>query len=149
PGTASLLLFGHTIDPLGIRAPTKVGFRAFRSFINGTPYLSNGNPNTDAQRFELFTSHQNIDGETGLITQEPGDQQGDYSSWSAVGPFLNVPNGGMISCTIGFAVGAQTHDQDLKYPQDYANYRARIDRGDDPVAALDDLFSKYPALENA
>mgnify|MGYP003694328749 CR=1 FL=1 len=55
----------------------------------------------------------------------------------------------MISCSIGFAVGTQSHDQDLKYPQDYENYRARIDRGDDPVGPLNDLFNKYPALENA
>src|SRR5262245_23965237 len=142
PGTASLLLFGHTLDPLGIRAPSRVGFRAFRSFINGTPYLSNGNPNTDAQRFEFFTSHQNIDPESGAITSEPGDQQGDYSAWASVGPFLNVPDGGMISCTIGFAVGPQNHDQDLKYPAEYQKYQ-------NGQLSLEDLFGEYPALENA
>jgi len=48
----------------------------------------------------------------------------------------------MISCTIGFAVGPQTHDQGLKYPLEYDKYQ----RG---VMTLQDLFNEYPALENA
>ena len=141
-GVASVLLFGHTVDPLGIRAPARVGFRAFRSFIAGTPYASNGNPSTDQQRFEFLSSNQNVDPATGLISAEPGDQAGDYTAWSSVGPFLNVPDGGMITCTIGFAVfrGGYLTLQD--YQLDYASYQA----GQKP---LGDMFEKYPALENA
>lgn len=142
PGVASLLLFGHTIDPLGIRAPSQVGFRAFRSFIAGTPYASNGNPSTDQQRFEFLSSHQNIDPETGLIAAEPGDQPGDYTSWASVGPFLNVPDGSMITCTIGFAVFRGSYQVLQDYRLDYASYQAGN-------KTLDDLFEKYPALENA
>jgi hypothetical protein len=142
PGVASLLLFGHTLDPLGIRAPSRVGFRAFRSFIGGTPYASNGNPSTDQQRFEFMSSHQNIDPETGLITAEPGDQAGDYTAWSSVGPFLNVPDGGMITCTIGFAVNRGSYAALQDYRLDYASYQAG-------QKSLSDLFEKYPALENA
>ena len=142
PGVASLLLFGHTTDPLGFRAPRRVGFRAFRSFIAGTPYASNGNPSTDQQRFEFLSSNQNIDPATGLISAEPGDQPGDYTAWSSVGPFLNVADGQMITCTIGFAVMRGTYASLQDYRLDYASYQA----GTKP---LGDLFEKYPALENA
>src|SRR6185295_14345021 len=97
PGVVSFLLFGHTLDPLGFRGPSRVGFRAFRSYISGTPYASNGGPALDQQRFELMSSRQNIDPATGFITSEGGDQQGDYVEWPSVGPFLNVPDGGSIT----------------------------------------------------
>ncbi|TMQ73103.1 MAG: hypothetical protein E6K80_01010 [Candidatus Eisenbacteria bacterium] len=142
PGIASLLLFGHTIDPLAIRAPARVGFRAFRSYVSGTPYTSNGSPTIDQQRFELMSSHQNIDPETGFITAEPGDQLGDYRAWWSAGPFLGVPDGGMFTCTFGFAVERGSYDEMQHYRQDYASYR-------NGTLELEDLFTRYPALENA
>ncbi len=142
PGVATFLLLGHTLDPLGLKGPSKVGFRAFRSFIAGTPYASNGNPSTDQQRFELMSSRQNIDPETGLINAEAGDQKGDYTAWATLGPFLSVPDGGSITATIGFAVEVGAHKDLLNYPSDYALYRAGL-------MTLGDLFDKYPALENA
>jgi len=150
PGVASFLLFGHTLDPLGIRGPSKVGFKSFRSFLAGTPYASNGNPGTDQQRIEFLSSSQNIDRETGLIAAEPGDQQGDYTAWSSVGPFLAVPDGGSITATVGMAVALGSHNILLQYANDYDRYRFAIDNpGQDPLMTLEELFDKYPALENA
>jgi len=141
PGVVSFLLFGHTVDPLGIQAPTRVGFRAFRSYLSGTPYSSNGAPGTDQQRYELISSTQNI-GPEGFITAEPGDQQGDYVMWNGIGPFRQLPDGGSVSLTVGLAIerGAFSDIQD--YQADYARYKA----GDMP---LGDMFEKYPALFNA
>jgi hypothetical protein len=150
-GVASMLLLGHTIDPLGLRAPTKVGWRSFRSYVGGTPYSSNGNPAIDQERFELMSGGagfpfsgvgENLDGETGFITQPPGDQEGDYQAWAAVGPFLNVPAGGSVQLTIAFAVADGNLRDLLEYPIDYAEYQnGRL--------TVDDLFEKYPGLENA
>ena len=142
PGVASFLLFGHTTDPLGVRAPKKVGFRAFRSFIAGTPYASNGNPSIDQQRFEFFSGHQNIDPESGLINSEPGDQSGDYTSWASIGPFLTIPDGGSIECTIGFAVAPGNFKTLQEYPADYLRFKSGL-------MEQDALFAKYPALANA
>jgi hypothetical protein len=142
PGVVSLLLFGHTLDPLGIRAPARVGFRAFRCFIQGTPYLSNGGPTIDQQRFEFLSSNQNIDPETGFINAAPGDQAGDYRAWFSVGPFLKVPDGGMFSATLGFAVNRGKFEDLQNYPLDYQSYRAGL-------MSQSDLFDKYPALESA
>src|SRR5262249_13190454 len=80
--------------------------------------------------------------ETGFITQEPGDQPADYTAWSAVGPFLNVPDGGMITCSIGFAVQRGQYPVLQNYRLDYANYQSGR-------MSLSDMFERYPALENA
>ena len=40
------VLEDHTIDPLGLSGPRKVGLRAYRSFPTGTPYVQGGNPLT-------------------------------------------------------------------------------------------------------
>ena len=55
-GVPSFMLIDHTIDPLGENGPKKVGFRAFRSFPSGQPYVQGGNPTIDQQRFELMTN---------------------------------------------------------------------------------------------
>jgi hypothetical protein len=141
-GIPSLLLFGHTTDPLGLRAPQRVGFRAFRSYIRGTPYLSNGGPTIDQQRFEFFSGRQNIDPATGFIDAASGDQAGDYRMWFSVGPFVDVPDDGMFTATIGFAIQHGTLSDLERYPIDYASYRAGQLR-------QADLFERYPALENA
>jgi hypothetical protein len=142
PGVPSFLLLGHTIDPLGIKAPARVGFRAYRSFIGGTPYTSNGNPTIDQQRVEFMRSDQNINPETGLIDAEQGDQDGDYSAWAAVGPFLSLENGASIQATMAFAIQRGDRVTLDQYKQDYSEYKAG-------QKTLEQMFEKYPIVENA
>jgi hypothetical protein len=142
PGVGSILLLGHTTDPLGISAPRRVGFRAFRSFPAGTPYAAGGNPTIDQQRFELMTSQQNIDPATGLLAAGPVEEKSDITGWVSVGPFLDVPNNGSIECTLAFAVQAGLYSQLLQYPTDYQAYA-------DGRLSASGLFAKYPILENA
>jgi hypothetical protein len=142
PGVATFLLLGHTTDPLGVRAPSNVAFRSFRSHIAGTPYASNGNPSIDQQRFEMMSSTQSIDRETGLINAEPGDQAGDYQLWTSVGPFLQVPDGGSIQATVAFAVARGAFRTLVDYRADYERFR-------NGFLTQDQMFEKYPALANA
>ena len=142
PGVASLLLLGHTVDPLGLRAPKKVGFHSFRSFVRGTTYSSKGAPSSDQQRYELMSSGENVDPSTGNVRAAGGDQVGDYAAWASVGPFLALPDGGSFSVTIGFAVGLGSYLGLRDYPSDYTAYR----NGGMTQASL---FEKYPALANA
>src|SRR5262249_52508846 len=83
-----------------------------------------------------------IDPSTGFISYAGGDQAGDYRMWFSVGPFLTVPDGGMITSTLGFAVTRGRYLDIQRYPIDYASYQSG-------VLSQADLFSKYPALENA
>ncbi len=141
-GIPSFLLINHTVDPLGISGPPRVGFRAFRSFTFGTPYSQGGNPTIDQQRFELMTSNENIDPETGFITSEPNDQKGDFGMWCSIGPWRNVPDGGVIQATIAFAVDKGTYVKSLQYRTDYPAYVSG-------AMTQDALIAKYPSLATA
>jgi LSD1 subclass zinc finger protein len=144
PGIGSLLLLGHTTDPLGVNAPARVQFRALRSYIVGTPYLSGGNPTVDQQRFEFMAGTDNVDQATGAVTLEQGEQVGDYQNWISVGPFRNIPDGGSFNVTIAFTVAEGSNAKALEFRTDYNRYEAG-----DPAMAADVLFRKYPVLANA
>ncbi|MEK7823979.1 MAG: hypothetical protein AAB290_02915 [Candidatus Eisenbacteria bacterium] len=150
-GIASILLLGHTTDPLGLMAPARVGWSQFRSHAFGTPYAAGGVPVVDAQRAELLQSKEGIDPETGFINATPVDIEGDIQGWASVGPFGNtdqqgvahpIPDGGSIEVTIAFAVQRGDLVTVNEFPADYQTYlEGRM--------SPNDLFSKYPALENA
>ncbi len=152
-GVPSVLLFDMTTDPLGINAPSRVGWRAYRQFPSGTPYTQGGNPTIDQQRFEFMTSQQGIDLENpenitdktnnyGLINAEQGDQKSDYSGWISVGPYLVVPNGGSVRVTIGMAVATGSYQLANRYPGEYRRYQAGL-------ITQEALFEQFPSVENA
>ena len=143
-GVPSFLLINHTIDPLGANAPTRVGFKAFRSFTAGTPYSTGGNPIIDQQKFEFMvgTKPNGISDETGFIDFPHGEEKGDYVQWCSVGPFRNVTDGASIQATVAFAVKKSTYQQALKFQGDYDRYAA----GSLSWSVLKD---NYPSLENA
>ena len=143
PGVASLLLFGHTIDPLGIKAPTRVGFSSFRSFANGTSFVNGGAPTTDRQRLQLMSARENIEPDFfGFINAAPKEGPDDYAAWNSIGPFLDVPDGGSVTATIGFAVARGAFVDLHEYPQDYERFEAGL-------MSQEELLFKYPALQNA
>jgi hypothetical protein len=141
-GIPSFLLIHHTVDPLGVSGPARVGFRAFRSFTVGTPYAQGGNPIIDQQRYEFMVSQQNIDPETGFINARPGDSKGDYVEWCSVGPWRNVPDGGTIEATVALAVRAGDYQTALPYMTDYQRFKI----GELSWAYMKD---RYQALDNA
>jgi len=142
PGIGSLLLLGHTVDPLGHTAPQHVQFRAVRSYIVGTPYQSGGNPTVDQQRYEFMSSTDNVDQATGAVTLEQGEQVGDYQNWMSVGPFRNVPDGGSFQVTVAFTVTEGSNAKIAEFKGDYSRY-------EQGQLGAEDLFRKYPALANA
>jgi hypothetical protein len=142
PGIPAFLLIDHTIDLLGVTGPPRVGFRAFRSAPVGLPYGAGGIPTDDSTRFAFMTSTDNIDPQTGFITQSPGTIHSDYVQYCSVGPFRYVPDGGAVHATIAFAVQSGSHASALEYAADYQSYRSG---GMDGAAFL----RKYPLLRNA
>jgi len=161
-GVPSFMLLDHTIDPLGENGPKHVGFRAFRSFPSGQPYVQGGNPTIDQQRFELMTGRENISLDPGtpsmmgFINQISGDQKSDYSTWASIGPWLRWPADGELDCT--FALGVRLGD--LRLAQSYAgDYQARAttllrtdpSTGEQTFGITDgaELMAKYPSLDNA
>ncbi len=150
PGMPSLLLFDHTLDPLGVNGPSRVGFRAFRSFGGGTTFTQGGAPRIDQQRFEFMSSNENIDPETGFINAAGGDQKSDYVFWCALGPWLHLQPNASITVTMGLAIQRGTYAQATRYPADYeAMKRDSASRPQDYLSKQAALFSKYPAVKNA
>ncbi len=153
-GIPSFLLIDHTVDPLGVSGPWRVGFRAFRSFTSGTPYVQGGNPIIDQQRYEFMVSKENVDvsedpndafstsAPTGWITSEPGDQKGDYVAWCSVGPWRHVPPGGQVQATVAFAVTRGKYVDAIRYRSDFLAYQAG-------ALTRDAFRQKYLALDNA
>jgi hypothetical protein len=142
PGVSSVFLLGMTTDPLGLLAPKKCQLRAFRSYVNGTPYSSGGNPTVDQERYEFMSGTDNVDQTTGDITLTGGDQKGDYATWFSIGPWLQVPDGGSFQVTVAFGVDFGTRAQILKYPSDRQHFEAGS-------MTVGDFFARYPQLENA
>ena len=142
PGVATFLLVDHTVDLLGENGPSRVGFRAFRSFIGGTPWDQGGNPINDAQRYTLLSSTENVDPVTGFVNAAPGAVNGDYRAWCSVGPFITVANNGEVQVTIAFAVSPGSVAGGQQYAADYAAWKN---------GSLDwaTLAAAHPALVNA
>lgn len=150
-GIPSFLLFGYTVDPTGVTGPAEVRWRAFRSFTSGTPYNQGGNPTLDIQRFEFMSSHENIEQDPsspmhGLITANPGDQKGDYTSWCSVGPWLQVPNGGKIDVQVGMAVERGKVTLANTYRNAYLQYVNAPPELQGSVGKQ--LLTTYPSLNN-
>ena len=153
-GIPTFLLVDHTIDPLqipesnppmGATGPSRVGFRAFRSYTGNTPYTGGGAPRIDQQRFEFMSGAAGTNiGDDGLINQERNDEKGDYQDWWSCGPWLAVPDGGHIQVTVAFTVARGTKALAMDFPFDYKQYLA----GEYPGGS-GALVSKYPSLENA
>ena len=160
-GVPHFLLIDHTIDPLGITGPRKVGFRAYRSFPVGQPYVQGGNPIIDQQRFELMTGFDNISTDVGnpallgFINQVPGDQKSDYTAWASIGPWFDWAPGAELECTV--AVGVRPGDlrTALAYAADYQAMAQPV--AIDPltqeviygVMSGQELLELYPSLDNA
>ena len=160
PGVPHFLLIDHTIDPLGINGPKRVGFRAFRSFPSGQPYVQGGNPTIDQQRFEFMTSTENIANDpstpalNGFINATPGDQKSDYSEWASIGPWLHWAANGELECTVAIGVRNGDLKTALAYTNEYQAKAVKLRTDADGtelwgMSSAQDLIAKYPSLDNA
>jgi hypothetical protein len=122
PGASSFLLLGHTTDPTGQKAPRRVGFRMYRFYTPGTPFVQGGTPTVDIERYEAMSSEVGIDPATGLINEErPEDTaKTDTQALCSVGPFLDFQNGENISVQIALAVQRCDYDRPANSPTNAA-----------------------------
>ena len=105
-GASSFLLLGHTTDPTGVKAPRRVGFRMYRFYAPGTPYVQGGTPTVDVERYEAMASDVGVDPATGLINEERPEEttKTDTQALCSVGPFLDMQNGESVSVQVALAV---------------------------------------------
>jgi hypothetical protein len=110
---SSFLLLGMTTDPTGLKGPRRVGFRMYRAYLPGTPFVQGGGPTVDLERFQTLAFGLNgatipvgIDASTGLISEERPDEstKTDYFSICSIGPYLDWQPNAKISVQVALAV---------------------------------------------
>ena len=141
PGYFGCMLLGHSVDPLGKKAPKTIGATSYRIFRGDQPYESGGDPTNDFQRYELMSKRQ-FDRASGVA--------GDYRSLMSTGPFAELAPGESIELHIGFVIG-----EGLMGMLDNAARAQRLFNGTwydvdrDPLTGLDRMESPVqgPALD--
>ena len=120
-GAGSFLLLDHTTDPTGLKAPRRVGFRMFRTYVPGTPFIQGGQPIVDLERYETMSSTFGVDPLTGFIDEERSDvsTKTDFRSICSIGPFLEWQNGDKIHVEVALAVQRCDYTKPLDDPDRY------------------------------
>ena len=121
PGAGTFLLLNHTTDPTGVKAPRRVGFRMYRTYAPGTPFVQGGQPIVDLERFETLSATFGVDPVTGFINEERSDAatKTDFRSICSVGPFLEWQNNDKIEVEVALAVQRCDYQKSIDDPERY------------------------------
>lgn len=103
PGYFGCMFLNHTVDPSGATAPNHVGVTSFKFFSgSGLPYAAGGDPENDAQRYQLMTDPSLNPDETGqLVSTRPLD----YRFIMATGPFRTILPESSLTVSVGWVIG--------------------------------------------
>lgn len=91
------MFLGHTTDPFGERAPSRVEIHTCH-FFAGSGVYPDGDPRNDYERYDLLA--------LGTKPRGPTQQPGDYRYCFSAGPFDELLPGEELSFQVAFAVGA-------------------------------------------
>jgi len=102
PGYFGCMFLNHTTDPTGTTAPREVGITSFKYFSGqGTPFPA-GDPENDAQRYQLMTDpaqNPRVLGE--IVSSRPQD----YRFLMTTGPFRTLLPDSTLTISVGWVVG--------------------------------------------
>ena len=121
------LLLGCTTDPTGVKGPRRTGFRMYRYYTPGAPFVQGGFPSVDLERFQALsfgdinaTTPVGIDPVTGLINQDRPDEsaKNDYFALCSVGPYLQWQPNDKISVQVALAVQLCDYTKPANDPAD-------------------------------
>lgn len=103
PGYFGIMFLNHTTDPSGILAPKTVGITAFKFFSgSGAPFAAGGDPENDAQRYQLMTDPTlNPD----IVGEPRSSRPLDYRVVMATGPFRSLLPESTLTISVGWVMG--------------------------------------------
>ncbi|MGE5177256.1 MAG: hypothetical protein ACM3JJ_12905, partial [Hyphomicrobiales bacterium] len=103
PGYIGCVFLNHTTDPSGANAPRHVGITSFKFFSgSGAPFAAGGDPENDAQRYQLMTDPQlNPDIIGPIVSSRPLD----YRFIMATGPFRTLLPESTLTISVGWVLG--------------------------------------------
>ncbi|HEU4335116.1 MAG TPA: hypothetical protein VFT32_11520 [Candidatus Eisenbacteria bacterium] len=102
PGYFGCMFLNHTTDPSGLTAPRTVGITSFKFFAGRTPFAAGGDPENDAQRYQLMTDptlHPRVVGEV------QSSRPADYRVIMATGPFSTLLPESTLTVSVGWVMG--------------------------------------------
>jgi len=103
PGYIGMMFLNHTTDPSGVLAPRNVGITAFKFFSgSGAPFASGGDPENDAQRYQLMTD-PTLNPET--LGEIESSRPLDYRVVMATGPFRSLLPDSTLTVSVGWVMG--------------------------------------------
>jgi len=103
PGYFGMMFLNHTTDPAGLLAPKNVGITAFKFFSgSGAPYAAGGDPENDAQRYQLMTDPTLNPANLGEIRSS---RPLDYRLVMATGPFRSLLPESTLIISVGWVMG--------------------------------------------
>lgn len=140
-GYFGVLFLNHPIDATGVTAPPRVGITSYQRFAGNAPFDQDGDPNNDAERYELL-SRKEIDS-TPDWTQNNEGKANDFRFLLSTGPFVEMAPGEQLSfqaamvCGEGFqGMISNAAEAALTY------YGAYFDRDLDPDTGRDGRETK-------
>jgi hypothetical protein len=86
PGFIGIMYLDHPIDPSGEEAPVRVGITSFNHFSGNQPFDRGGDPNNDAERYQLLST-PGFDSTPALFSC---DRANDFRILLASGPFVEL-----------------------------------------------------------
>ena len=103
PGYFGCMFLNHTTDPSGANAPRRVGITSFKFFSgSGAPFIAGGDPENDAQRYQLMTDPILNPSSLGEITS---GRPLDYRFIMATGPFRTLLPDSTLTISVGWVMG--------------------------------------------
>jgi len=102
PGYFGCMFLNHTVDPSGQTAPNHVGVTSFKFFSGSGSFIQGGDPENDAQRYQLMTDPTLNPDETG---EQRSSRPLDYRFIMATGPFRTLLPESTLTISVGWVVG--------------------------------------------
>jgi hypothetical protein len=102
PGYFGVMFLNHTTDPTGINAPPRVGITAFKFFAGSASFAAGGDPENDAQRYQLMSDPRYNPDVTGQVSSS---RPLDYRVLLATGPFRQILPDSTLTISVGWVAG--------------------------------------------
>ncbi|MFQ5510836.1 MAG: hypothetical protein ACE5EO_03205 [Candidatus Krumholzibacteriia bacterium] len=95
-GYFGVTFLGHTTDPTGGAAPSRVGLETFAHFAGEQVFGLGGDPNNDFERYELLAQRR---------VDRNADLARDYRMLVGTGPFRELPPDSTLVFQLAFVIG--------------------------------------------
>ena len=105
PGYFGCMFLNHTVDPAGITAPPRVGITAFKYFSGSASFAAGGDPENDAQRYQLLTDPRLNPSSPTFTGNVQSSRPLDYRFIMATGPFSQILPDSTLTVSVAWVAG--------------------------------------------